>query len=243
MTAQFSYCGAPPLPDQLWASWNLDPILIVGMAVAAMAMWQANKARPESRWATAAGFGVMLIAFVSPLCALTNALFAARTVHHLLLIVVAAPLFALSFGRARDAERSPVAALIASTVLLWFWHWPPAYSAALSTTPVYWAMQASLLAGATWFWRRVLLSSREPLAALLAILGSMAQMGLLGAILTFAPSPFYVEHIVSAGAFGLSPGEDQQLAGLIMWVPAMLPYLLLGGLVARRAWRSVLSPA
>jgi len=187
--------------------------------------------------------GVLLIAFVSPLCALTNALFAARTVHHLLLVVVAAPLFALSLGPGRDAERSPVAPLLASTILLWFWHWPPAYSAALSSTPIYWMMQGSLLAGATWFWRRVLLSSREPVPALLAILASMAQMGLLGAILTFAPTPFYAEHLVSTAAFGLSPREDQQLAGLIMWVPAMLPYLLLGGLVARRAWRTAVAPA
>lgn len=231
------------MPDELWASWNLDPMLIAGLAVAAMVMWQANKARPESRWAATTGVGVLLIAFVSPLCALTNALFAARTVHHLLLVVVAAPLFALSLGRGRDADRSPVAALLASTVLMWFWHWPPAYSAALSSTPAYWIMQASLLAGATWFWRRVLRSSREPLAGLLAILGSMAQMGLLGAILTFAPSPFYAEHIVSTAAFGFTPREDQQLAGLIMWVPAMLPYLLLGGMVARRAWRTTLSPA
>ncbi|WP_236613032.1 cytochrome c oxidase assembly protein [Sphingobium quisquiliarum] len=231
------------MPDQLWASWNLDPMLIVGMAAAAMMMWRASRSPPEGRWAMIAGFGALLIAFVSPLCALTNALFAARTVHHLLLVLVAAPLFALSLAPGSDAGRSPVAALFASTVLLWFWHWPPAYSAALSSTLIYWTMQASLLISATCFWWGVLLSPREPLPALLAILGSMAQMGLLGAVLTFAPTPFYAEHIVSTAAFGLSPRQDQQLAGLIMWVPAMLPYLLLGGLVARRAWRTALSPA
>ena len=60
---------------------------------------------------------------------------------------------------------------------------------------------------------------------------------------TFAPDPLYAAHLVTTAPFGLSPQEDQQIAGLIMWVPAMIPYFLIGALIARRAWRRDLSPA
>jgi len=53
-------------------------------------------------------------------------------------------------------------------------------------------------------------------------------MGLLGALLVFAPRPLYWVHFESTAAWGLTPLADQQLAGLLMWVPAMLPYLAVG---------------
>ena len=53
-------------------------------------------------------------------------------------------------------------------------------------------------------------------------------MGLLGALIVFAPQPLYAVHFMSAAAWGLSPLADQQLAGLLMWVPAVLPYLAMG---------------
>jgi putative membrane protein len=53
-------------------------------------------------------------------------------------------------------------------------------------------------------------------------------MGLLGALIVFAPRPIYWVHLASTAPWGLSPLADQQLAGLLMWVPAMLPYLCVG---------------
>jgi putative membrane protein len=64
-------------------------------------------------------------------------------------------------------------------------------------------------------------------------------MGLLGAILTFAPEPLYAAHVVSPLLWGLSPLSDQQLGGLLMWVPAGLPFAAWGALLARRAWRAM----
>lgn len=243
MTPPISYCGTPPLPGDLWLRWNLDPVLLIGLALATTFLWRTTTAAPAARRAAMLGMGVLLAAFVSPLCALTNALFAARTVHHLLLVLIAAPLLALAFRPERYGAVSALPGLLASAATLWFWHWPPAYTAALSSDGMYWIMQASLLGSAAWFWHRVLRPSAEPVAALLTILAAMAQMGLLGAILTFAPSPFYAVHLVTTAPFGFSPLEDQQLAGLIMWVPAMLPYFLAGGFVVRRAWFRDLSPA
>jgi len=191
-------------------------------------------AAPARRRAGMLALGILALAFVSPLCPLANALFALRAVHHLLLILVAAPLLALAWpGR---TAHTPVPALLLSTISLWFWHWPTAYTAALASPFVYWAMQASLLGSFTLFWRRVLHSDHALIPALLAIVGAAAAMGLLGAILTFAPRALYAEHARWPLVYGLSTLEDQQLAGLIMWVPAMAPFLLLAALILHRSW-------
>ena len=51
------------------------------------------------------------------------------------------------------------------------------------------------------------------------------EMGLLGALLTFSQNAIYAPHALTTAAWGLSPLEDQQLAGLIMWAPGALAYL------------------
>jgi putative membrane protein len=61
-------------------------------------------------------------------------------------------------------------------------------------------------------------------------------MGLLGALIVFAPRPLYTLHVASTAAWGLTPLADQQLAGLLMWVPAILPYLGVGLWIA---WSSL----
>jgi putative membrane protein len=60
----------------------------------------------------------------------------------------------------------------------------------------------------------------------MAHLTLIVQMGLLGALITFAPEPLYAPHFLTTKPYGLSAHDDQQLAGLIMWVPAIAPYLL-----------------
>ena len=66
---------------------------------------------------------------------------------------------------------------------------------------------------------------RAPVDALLYILAAFAQMGMLGALLTFAPQQLYAAHAIAPLDWGFTPLADQQLGGLLMWVPAMLPYL------------------
>src|SRR3546814_11484875 len=92
-------------------------------------------------------------------------------------------------------------------------------------------MQLSLLASAAAFWgalRRV----SSPTAILL-LLAMMVQMGLLGALITFAGAPLYAPHYATTMVWGLTPLEDQQLAGLIMWAPAAAFYL---GAALWRGW-------
>lgn len=175
---------------------------------------------------------MLALTFVSPLCALSVALFSARAVHHVLIVAVAAPLIALASPARRPGF--PGAAFLFATATLWAWHLPALYDRALSDTAIYWLMQASLLVTATWFWRALFAAPPVP-ATLWSVFG-MAQMGLLGALLTFARIPLYAAHAGTTLPWGLDQIADQQLAGLMMWVPGVLPYAAATALIARRAW-------
>lgn len=224
-----TYCGPAPDPTELWLSWNLDPVLLSLLVFAAFAI---GRTRPG-----ALAVAVLAIAFVSPLCALSAALFSARVVHHVLLVAIAAPLIALA-SPAR-APRTIAVPFVLSTAVLWTWHVPAAYDLALGNKGVYWVMQATLLGTAVAFWRAALDVRQGPSRALMFILTGFMQMALLGALLTFAPAPLYAIHAVAPWAWGFTPLSDQQLSGLIMWVPAGIPFLVWGALVARRAWQAM----
>lgn len=225
-----SYCGPPPLPDDLWGRWNLDPLLLVVMALGTGVFLFGRQRSTRDCSSFLAGMAVLVVIFISPLCALTVALFSARVVHHVLLVAVAAPLLACSLlgamaaGNAAMLRRLMMPLLLLHTVVFWLWHAPDAYALALTSTPVYWAMQASLLLSAALFWGAVLLAS--PARAIAALIAITVQMGLLGALLVFSGQPLYWPHFATTAPFGLEAHADQQLAGLIMWVPASLPYLL-----------------
>lgn len=220
------YCGPAPDPGGIWMRWNLDPILIALLVLLALMVGRSR--------AGALSVLVLVVAFVSPLCALSAALFSARVVHHVLLVAVAAPLMAMACPR--RAVLSGTIPFLISAVVLWAWHLPPAYDLALSHVAIYWVMQASLLVTTVVFWQAVLHPRQGGGAAVLLILAAYMQMGLLGALLTFAPEQLYAIHAVAPLAWGMAPLADQQLGGLIMWVPASLPYILLGTLIARREW-------
>jgi len=218
------YCGAAPSPADWLSRWNFDPWLLAGLAASAVAWRLAVRGDRRASNMTYLGVGLGLFLFVSPFCALTSALFSARVVHHVILGAVLAPLIAFSLPRDRVGNVGPLALWTGIQALIfWSWHSPRLYSAALSSDPVYWAMQLSLLGSAVGFWLALRRSS--PPSAVAALLFTMVQMGLLGALITFAASPLYAPHWDSTAGWGLAPIEDQQLAGLIMWAPAAALYL------------------
>ena len=229
-----SYCGSPPLPDDMLLRWNLDPVLILGLL--GCALLAMRSARPRSAMA---GVGVLAVVFVSPVCAISVALFSARALHHILIVAVAAPLIAHAFPAQRSAHVG--LALAVSTVTLWLWHLPGPYDRALADSLVYWAMQASLLGTSVWFWRA--LFAAQPVSASFAAIGAMAQMGMLGALLTFAPNALYLTHAGTTLPWGMTQLEDQQLAGLLMWVLGTVPYAIATALVARRIWAQATASA
>lgn len=239
------YCGTPPDPGEIWTRWRLDPVVLA--ILGAIWLWylfgylrarRLGMPGAPSRLHCAcfqAGWLIATLAFVSPLCALSVSLFAARAAQHVVLTVIAAPLvavgyplraFALAFmpsqhepAAAEPLARTPLLAAGTFAVALWIWHMPFPYATTFASVGAYWAMHATLFASAAWLWTCLLDDARYALVGgLFASLGSAIQMGLLGALITLAPQPWYSAHLPTADAWGLSPLQDQQLGGAIMWV-------------------------
>jgi putative membrane protein len=224
------YCGPAPLPDDVWTSWNTDPWLAVALAATlGFCVLTSSRAHFERRRLSYSGLALamLFIAFVSPLCALSSALFSARVLHHILLVAAAAPLLALAFPARDGIQRVPLTALfLAHTLAMWIWHAPGPYAFALSSHAAYWLMEATLFGTAFLMWQAIFARWTHTGAAIAVLLGSVVQMGMLGALITFAVHPLFEPHLTTTLAFGLTPLADQQLAGLLMWVPASFPYLV-----------------
>lgn len=227
------YCGSAPLPAELVGRWNLDPVLIAALLVGSIAHLSvvATPGGTDARraWlAPAAAWTMLAVLFVSPLCALTSALFSVRVAHHVVMVAVAAPLLALSLRRiaaVAAVARAGSAAFVLHSALLWLWHAPAPYAAALADPAVFWVMELSLLGSAVVLWLAILSPAGPVGRSLALLLGAVVQMGMLGAVITFARAPLYDAHLGVTTPWGLSALQDQQLAGLVMWVPAALPYL------------------
>ena len=154
-----AYCGPAAVPDDLWMRWNFDPLLIAALAALALAISLGRSA--ATRGPGAAAIALMVLIFVSPLCALSSALFSARVFHHVLLVAAVAPLLALAFPL-RRAGSPPLAVLVVvHAVVLWIWHAPGPYDWGLATVPAYWLMQGSLLGSGWLMWRAILAQRRS----------------------------------------------------------------------------------
>ncbi|WP_258187457.1 cytochrome c oxidase assembly protein [Trinickia symbiotica] len=205
--------------------------------------------------AFAAGWLVLATALVSPLDSLSEALFSAHMVQHESMMIVAAPLLVAGrplgiwvwalprrarsgVGRAvhwrpwRAFWRwivSPVPAWILHAAALWAWHAPVLFEAALANPLIHTLQHASFLITALLFWWSIVgdgATRRRSGHAMLSLFTTMAHTGALGALITLAPGLWYPSYIEPASALGIDPLRDQQLGGLIMWVPAALAYLL-----------------
>ncbi|HEX2255955.1 MAG TPA: cytochrome c oxidase assembly protein [Afifellaceae bacterium] len=212
----------------------------------------------------AAGCLLLLLPFATPLHDLAGRLFVAHMVEHELLILVAAPLVAVSrpFGAivwglprrwrkatgalARSARLAAFAAwasrLGPATFLhgaaVWLWHVPAAYEAALASPGYHWLQHATLVGTAVLFWYAVLvrgLGCRQHGLALFGLFATALHTGFLGILLTAARTPLYPGQSGAAPDWGLTALEDQQLAGTIMWVPGGLAYAA-AGLVVAALW-------
>ncbi|WP_448190846.1 cytochrome c oxidase assembly protein [Azospirillum sp. sgz301742] len=225
--------------------WVLLPLLLSGGLYAAgvARLWGSVGAgrgiRPMQALCFAAGWLTLAAALVSPLHEAGGASFTAHMVEHELLMVVAAPLLVVSrpvgaflwaFPRGarpglvggfrtppvRAAWRAlcdPVVATVLHGAALWAWHLPAAFDAALDGEALHSLQHASFLVSALFFWWAM--REQGGGLAVLCLFATSVHGTLLGALLTVAPRPLYAY----AG-----PLADQQMAGLIMWVPAGMAY-------------------
>jgi putative membrane protein len=218
------------------------------------------------RWRLAAfavGWLWAALALLSPLDRWGEELFAAHMVQHEILMLVAAPLLVLGrpavvflWAFPRDGRRRigrlfggslwlamwrpwihPLGAWSTYAFVLWVWHAPVLFEAAIVSDAVHALQHISFFGAALLFWW-AFIDGRQSRSsggiALIAIFTTAVHSALLGALLTFAPSPWYVPYLQTTGNWGLTPLEDQQLGGLIMWVPAGLVHVAAGLLVAAR---------
>lgn len=243
-----------------WRVWSLDPLILGGLGVLALVyglgvarVWRrAGMGRGVSlaqMAAFAGGWLALVAALVSPLDAAAGHWFSAHMAQHIVLMLVAAPLLALSRPLAavawglrgapgsanlaaflRDLGRCPLLlawALFAGAT--WLWHLPVLYQAALRSDLLHAAEHACFVGAALLFWWAVL-HPRGGLglgASVLAVFTIAIQGGLLSALIVFAPAPWYPAYVA-----GLGPATalaDQQLAGAIMWAPSGMIY---GGALA-----------
>ena len=217
-----------------------------------------------------AGLAALFVALVSPVDAVGGSLFSVHMTQHLLLMMVAAPLVVLGdpvtvivwalplrwrrsvglwWRRARGLRAlwavltlAPVAWAL-HVLTLWLWHAPSLYEMALLSEPVHVFEHTTFFLSALVFWWLLFAphGRRLNIGAKVAYLFAATLQGtILGAIITFARHPWYWSYFGTTRAWGLTPLEDQQLAGLIMWIPAGLIYLaalipLLGSALTVRA--------
>ena len=218
-----------------------------------------------SALAFASGWVVLAVSLVSPLHALGSALFSAHMAQHELLMVLAAPLLVAArplvpalwslpesgrrltrrFIRAGPLPSfwafisRPLVAWVLHGAAIWIWHIPRFYGLAVQSEIAHTAQHASFLATALLFWWTVLPASpsQRNASSLFSLFGTALHTGVLGALLTFSDASWYTVYRTSTGPWGMSPLEDQQLGGLIMWIPGGVTYLIVALLSAARLLR------
>jgi cytochrome c oxidase assembly factor CtaG len=121
----------------------------------------------------------------------------------------------------------PLTATFLHGLALWLWHAPPLFDAALSSEPLHRLQHASFFVTALWFWHAMLCGRTRASAtgvALFCLFATALHTGFLGILVTFAREPLYAYDVAALAAWGWTAIEDQQLAGLIMWVPGGVLY-------------------
>jgi putative membrane protein len=220
--------------------------------------------RPWQVAAFVVGWSSLVIALVSPLDVLSDILFSAHMTQHELLMVIAAPLMVLgrplivmlwAFGagerqrltgwtrtpavaRMWQGATGPVTVWVLHALALWVWHVPVLYEAAVRNDAVHIVQHLSFFGTAALFWWAIVHGRYGRIGygvAVLFVFTTALHSGALGALFTFGSQVMYPLYADRTSAFGVSPLDDQQLAGLIMWIPFSLTFLIVG-LALFAAW-------
>jgi len=209
--------------------WSFDPWVWGAFALLFLL-------RPRRLWLFAGAAGALFLALIWPLDALSERSFAAHMAQHMLLIGVAAPLLVLSRPALRFlkgsrsigwvSKTSPRTAFAVHAAAIWVGHAPLVIAWTIAYRGAHLLEHVALLGTALVFWWTLCRRGRAGYGeAALWTLVTMLHTGLLGALLTFAPRLLYPGYSLA----------DQQLAGLIMWIPGGLCYLA-AGLAFAFAW-------
>jgi cytochrome c oxidase assembly factor CtaG len=196
------------------------------------------------------GLACVAVALLSPIAALAHRLFVAHMVQHMLLIAIAAPALLLAdpfpvvvwalpanarmrarrwltraspFGRIARTLTSPLLAWGAYAAILWLWHVPAAYEAALADEVVHDLEHLTFFVGAVLFWWPVIhpgprfrRAAPQALRIVYLVFGAF-QTAALGLALTLAPTVLYATYAAGPHPAGFGALDDQSAGGIVMW--------------------------
>jgi cytochrome c oxidase assembly factor CtaG len=230
--------------------WIVGPLLTVALlyALGSWRLHTRRRSRTAQDWRPLAfwtGWLSLVAALVSPLHWLGEHLFTFHMIEHEILMAVSAPLMVaarplgimlwalprhprwraarlLCSGPVRaswQALASGTTATLLHGVAIWVWHAPILFDAAVENITLHRLQHVSFFASAVLFWWAVLWRSPAGAAAWHVFI-TMLHTSVLGALMALTPRVLYGAQTATAADWGLTPLEDQQLAGLIMWVPA-----------------------
>jgi cytochrome c oxidase assembly factor CtaG len=211
------------------------------------------------------GWLVLAGALVSPLHAAGERSFAAHMFEHELLMLAAAPLLVLArpvgvalwalppalrmrcaavgrnsaFAGTWRTLTDPLIATLLQATALWLWHAPRLFDLALAQPGWHVAQHLSFLLSALLFWTAVIDARRaRPAMAIGCLFFTATISGALGAFMALSSSPWYDGYAALGMApFGWTPAEDQQFAGLLMWIPGGLVHALAALVLLARSLR------
>ena len=253
-------------PQYVWAAWSLEPSVVAGLGLTAWLylkgirrLWRnagtGHGIRRREALLFGLGWASLVVALISPLHLMGEALFSAHMAQHEVLMVVAAPLLVLgrpivallwsvpmawrrtagSISAHASVQRTwhlltlPAVAWTVHAVAIWLWHVPALFQATLDNDLIHAAQHLSFIGSALLFWWSLLRVREGRLGrptAILYLFTTALHTSLLGVLLTFSDRVWYPVYQQSTTLWGLTPLEDQQLAGLIMWIPAGVAYLV-----------------
>jgi putative membrane protein len=236
----------------LKSGWQADPLALAVVVAAVAAHIATRRARSLTQALYLASAMVLLVvALLSPVGTLAEGyLFSAHMLQHLLLVLVVPPLalLGLRVTRVPSGPTTPTKTVVLAWLLgvgaMWLWHAPTLCDAAARSVPFHRVQEVSLLAMGTAFWWPVVGARLSPFGGMAYLFTACAGCTLLGIYITFAPVEVcsVFAHPVDRlgvmpllrGGWGLSPETDQEIGGLLMWVPACLVYGVgILGLLAR----------
>jgi putative membrane protein len=231
----------------LLTAWDKDSF-VLALSVAALAAYVlAVRGRLQARSGYfASAIVVFVLALASPIGVLSRGyLFSAHMLQHLLLVFVVPPLALVSLP-ASVPTRERVSAGFAvpqwglGVGAMWLWHAPTLCDAAARSLGIHRFQTLSLVAMGAAFWWPIFAPRAKhrltPLAAMLYLFAACIACTVLGVLVTFSPvevCSVYAHPVDGLGAlpllregWGLTPKVDQEIGGLMMWVPACIGFAI-----------------
>jgi putative membrane protein len=225
-------------------TWN-TPAFLIGVVSAVAYVARFGFGRRIGYFAAA--LGMLWLTLMSPINMLADGyLFSAHMLQHIVLLLVIPALILQSLPRSLSmaaiprAFKFPFFGWAAGVGAMWFWHVPALCNAAVSSRPVHALQTVSLLVLGFAFWRPILAPQEEerlsPPGAVVYLFSACVTCSVLGIIVTFSPvtvcsiytlqplDPTGMLHTIRTN-WGFTPERDQQVGGLLMWVPMCLIYL------------------